>query len=322
MPTKRTFKQESHRLHRESLGASFQRRRGVRPLRGPTPQQTVAKPRRKPGSVSGSRRQTARTHFCCLVRTYRDRKNFGDPRTPHSGESARRSKVGKSYLVGSGGLWLSELSNFSGRHPIRRRRRSGARPAPLLHERRKRSHNTRRVQKTNTAPPKRGPPVDASTANRQNCVGMAGQKMPCSRQRFFEIQAPRNTRNRRTAQNIRTFDKKQRKSFCRASVRQHSRGVETRELAKRRKTAKKRGGSGKGSRNRNCQPAKVRRDEEKSRSKKQGDSCNSGWHSLWGDTKSCGIASKQNGMSLVFEAKKANSVLYCGMEKKQQLLFG
>ena len=182
MPTKRTFEQESHRLHRESLGASFQRRRGVRPLRGPTPQQTVAKPRRKPGSVSGSRRQTARTHFCCLVRTYRDRKNFGDPRTPHSSESARRSKVRKSYLVGSGGLWLSELSNFSGRHPIRRRRRSGARPAPLLHERRKRSHNTRRVQKTNTAPPKRGRPVDASTANRQNCVGMAGQKMPRNRQ--------------------------------------------------------------------------------------------------------------------------------------------
>ena len=50
--------------------------------------------------------------------------------------------MGKSYLVGSGGLWLSELSNFSGRHPIRRRRRSGARPAPLLHERRKRSHIT------------------------------------------------------------------------------------------------------------------------------------------------------------------------------------
>ena len=73
----------------------------------------------------------------------------------------------------------------------------------------------------------------------------------------------------------------------------YSRGVETREMAKRRKTAKKRGGSGKGSRSGNCQPAKVRRDEEKNRSKKQGDSCNSGWHSIWGETKSCRIASRQ-----------------------------
>ena len=243
MPTKRTFEQESHRLHRESLGASFHGRRGGRPLRGPTPQQTVAKPRRKPESVSGSRRQTARTHFVCwLVRTHRDRKNFGDPRAPHPSESARRNKVGKSYLVFSRGLWLPELSNFSGRHPSRRRSRGGARPAPLLQERRKRTHNSLREQKANTAPSKRGRPVEASTANRQNCVGMAVQNMLRNRQRFFEIQAPRNTRNtrnRRTAQNIRTFDKKQRKRSCRASVRQHSRGVETREVAKRRKTAKK-----------------------------------------------------------------------------------
>ena len=32
---------------------------------------------------------------------------------------------------------------------------------------------------------------------------------------------------------------------------------------------------------------------KKNRSKKQGDSCNSGWHSIWGDTKSCRIASRQ-----------------------------
>ena len=40
---------------------------------------------------------------------------------------------------------------------------------------------------------------------------MAGQKMPRNRQSFFEIQAPRNTRNRRTAQNICTFAKKREK---------------------------------------------------------------------------------------------------------------
>jgi len=55
------------------------------------------------------------------------------------------------------------------------------------------------TKKTNTAPPKRGRPVEASTTNRRSGVGMAGQKMPRDRQRFFEIRAPRNTRNRRTA---------------------------------------------------------------------------------------------------------------------------
>ena len=216
MSAKPTFEQESHRLHRESLGESFhrrRRRRRIRPLRGPTPQQTMEKPRRKPGSVSGTRRQTARAHFCWLVRPYKDRKNCGDPCTPNRSKRARRRKVGEIYLVGSGRLRFSGLSNISGRHPGRRRRRSGDRPATLLHERQKRSYNTRRVQKTNTAPPKRGRPVYASTTNRQNCVGMAGQKMPRNRQSFFEIQAPRNTRNRRTAQNIRTFDKKTEKKL-------------------------------------------------------------------------------------------------------------
>ena len=261
---------------RESLGASFHQRRGGRPLHGPTPQQTVAKPCQKPGSVSGSRGMTTRKYLCHLVHPHRDRKNFGDPRMPHTSESARRRKVGKSCLVGGGGLWLPELPNFSGRHPVRRRRRGRARPTPLLHERRKCSDNTCREQKPNTAPPKRERPIEASTANRESCVGMVGQKMPRNRQRFFEIRAPRNTRNRRTAQNIRTFDKKQRKSSCRDLACLHSRGVETRDLAKRRKTAKKRGGSGKGSSSGNCQPVKVRRGEEKNPSKKLGDSCNSG----------------------------------------------
>ena len=144
MSAKPTFEQESHRLHRESLGESFHRRR-IRPLRGPTPQQTMEKPRRKPGSVSGTRRQTARAHFCWLVRPYKDRKNCGDPCTPNSSERARRRKVGEIYLVGSGRLRFSGLSNISGRHPGRRRRRSGDRPATLLHERQKRSYNTRRV---------------------------------------------------------------------------------------------------------------------------------------------------------------------------------
>jgi len=43
---KKTVEQESRKLHRESLGAGFRRRRGGRSLRGPTPQQTVAKPSR------------------------------------------------------------------------------------------------------------------------------------------------------------------------------------------------------------------------------------------------------------------------------------
>ena len=102
---------------------------------------------------------TARKYLCQLVHPHRERKSFGDPHMPHTSESARR-KVGKSCLVGDRGLWLPELPNFSDRHPVRRRRRGGARPALLLHERRKFSHNTRHEQKTNTAPPKRGRPIE------------------------------------------------------------------------------------------------------------------------------------------------------------------
>lgn len=59
------------------------------------------------------------------------------------------------------------------------------------------------------------------------------------------------------------------------------------------KRRKKRGGSGKGPRSGNFQPAKVRRGEEKNRSKKPGDSCSGDWYSVWGDTKGCRIASRQ-----------------------------
>lgn len=148
-------------------------------------------------------------------------------------------------------------------------------------------------KKTNTAPPKRGRPVEASTTYRRSGVGMAGQKMPRDRQRFFEIRAPRNTRNRRTAPNIRTFHKKKTSTSCRASVRPKNREVETLHLEKARRKAKKRGESEKRSAKRNFQPVKVRQGEEKNRSKKLGDSCNGEWHPVHGDKKGCGIARRR-----------------------------
>ena len=55
----------------------------------------MAKPRRKPGSVSGSRRQTTRTHFCWLVRTHersgKEKKN-GEKKEEEA-EKAREAEI-------------------------------------------------------------------------------------------------------------------------------------------------------------------------------------------------------------------------------------
>ena len=201
--------------------------------------------------------------------------------------------MGKSYLVGSGGLRLSELFNFSGRHPIRRRRRSGARPAPLLHERQKRSHNTRRVQKNNTAPPKWGdlstllPPTDkiVSEWRDKKCHAIGNDSSKYKLQEIQEIAEQRKI----SALSTRNREKVLAELRYASTVEEWKREKWQREEKRR----KKRGRSGKGPRSGNFKPAKVCRGEEKNRSKKLGDSCNGDWHSVWGDTKSCGIASRQ-----------------------------
>ena len=254
----------------------------------------MAKPRRKPESVSGSRRQTARTHFVCwLVRTHRDRKNFGDPRAPHPSESARRNKVGKSYLVGSRGLWLPELSNLSGRHPSRRRSRGGLGPLCCY----KKDENARTILSASKKPtqlhPNGGdpskllPPTDKIVWEWRYkiCYAIGNDSSKYKLQEIQEIGEQRKI----SALSTRNREKDLAELRYASTVEEWKREKWQREEKRR----KKRGGSGKGPRSGNFQPAKVRRGEEKNRSTKSGDSCSGDWHSVWGDTKGCGIASRQ-----------------------------